>query len=107
MDAASDRIIERLAITANVDELASVLKVSKFGKYFVNADFDYIEQTEYLARTKKMRRWLSVSEDAPVAFTAYMFLSEIELRNLITIIESTFYNANAEETMKLIITTDN
>jgi vacuolar-type H+-ATPase subunit C/Vma6 len=41
--------------------------------------------------------------EAPIAFVAYMALSEIEVSNLITIIESKYYAVSPEETRSMLV----
>jgi V/A-type H+-transporting ATPase subunit C len=95
--------MENLAAAGDVDSFFTALNRSRYAKYFKPDDFRFIEYRVKNIRYQSAKRYLHFADDAPVAFTAYMILCELELGNIVSIIEGVRYNVDPEEIEKFLI----
>lgn len=87
----------------DADAFLQMLTASPYRSYVGSKDFVFIEYAGECIRYHLNRRYLQFAEDAPAAFAAYMTLSELELKNITTIVEGVRYAVPSEEIQKLLI----
>ena len=87
----------------DADAFLQLLADSPYRSYIGSGDYVFIEYAGNCIRYHLNRRYLCFAQDAPVAFTAYMTLSELEIRNITTIVEGVRYAVPSEEIQKLLI----
>jgi V/A-type H+-transporting ATPase subunit C len=97
------RDMELLTAVGDEASFFDALNQSRYAKYFQPSDFAFIEYRVKSIRYQSAKRHLHFTADAPVAFTAYMTLCEIELGNIVAVVEGARYNAAPEEIQKILI----
>jgi len=103
IDRSANRDIVRLSETRNSDDFINQLKTTGVGRYFDRSDAEDIEYRENIIRSVHMAEKMNFRTEAPIVFTAYMTLSEIEVSNLITIIECKYYEVPTEEIRSMLV----
>ncbi|MDR2606235.1 MAG: V-type ATPase subunit [Oscillospiraceae bacterium] len=103
IDRVSHRYIVKLAEAPSAEAFMHELNSTRIGRYFSRSEAEDIEHRENTIRSLRMIEKLYFRSEAPIAFTAYMTLSEIEVSNLITIIESKYYAVSPEETRSMLV----
>ena len=101
-DKAVARHISLLAEARDSNELLSELNKWKFGVSYGD-DFESIEHANGQTRLKANKRHFSFTTYPAVAFTAYMFISQIEIANIVSIIEGKRYGVPESEIEQIII----
>lgn len=97
------RDMERLMDAEDETAFFAALNQSRYAKYFEPKDFEFIESRVKNIRYQSAKRHLHFTGGAPVAFTAYMTLCEIELGNIVSVIEGVRYNIAPAEIQKILI----
>ncbi len=98
-----DKVMREWANAPDADAFLQALYASPYQRYIDAQDFVFIEYTGECIRYHLNRRYLRFGDTAPVAFTSYMVLSELELKNITTIIEGIRYSVPSDEIQKLLI----
>jgi V/A-type H+-transporting ATPase subunit C len=98
-----DTDMERLMAAEDMDAWITALYRSRYGSFFEPGDDGFIEYRLDCVRYRLAKRYLHFAGDAPVAFTAYMTLCEIELGNIISVIEGIRSQIAPEEIQKMLI----
>ena len=73
------------------------------GKKLLKIQYSYIDQIPMKALYYSCRHAIHSSSNSSIVFISYMFLSQIELSNIINIIEGIRYNVSKDEIRKLLI----
>jgi V/A-type H+-transporting ATPase subunit C len=95
--------MERLMAAGGETDFFAAFNQSRYAKYFEREDFEFIESRIKSIRYQSAKRHLHFTSNAPVAFTAYMTLCEIELGNIVSVIEGVRYNVAPAEIQKILI----
>lgn len=103
LSAFSPEEIKTLINAKNADELFSLLKKSKYGKYLDSDLKDRIELCTHNALFKINRKKLRFSVNPEVVMFSFIDLLENETKNLIHIIEGVRYELGPEEIAKFLI----
>lgn len=98
-----EKIIDQMVNSGGVEELQKIILKTKYAKYFENIDISDIElfRSKFLYNMiKKDIRFVTSPEHI---MTCYVYLMDVELNNIITIIECISYKFSPEEIKKLLI----
>lgn len=87
----------------SADEIIEKLQQSRYARYLDDAKFTYIEHYTKLLSYKLCYRFIEMYKDANMVLLAYLFVSEIEIQNVIDIIEGVRYNVGADKIKPLLI----
>lgn len=99
----SQKTIDRLCEAKNADEVFEMLSTTKIGKKISKMSIDKEEQLSIRSRYMVCKKNLYYSTDPAVVLLSYMYVSEAELKNIITIIEGVRYRSSAETINSLLI----
>ncbi|MCI8443162.1 MAG: V-type ATPase subunit [Provencibacterium sp.] len=97
------RLMRAILDAPNGDEVISLLAASRYGRYFDEAHFIYIENSTGAIRHNLARRYLTFSQNPATAFAAFIVLREIEIENLMAIIEGARYQLPPSKLRPLLI----
>lgn len=95
--------IDKMCNANDIDDVFNIMITTPAGKRLHNMS---IEKEEHLAiegRYNMCRKKLYFSQSPAVVLLSYMYVSETELQNIITIIEGVRYNCSAEHILGLLI----
>lgn len=87
----------------DADAALNYIGATRYGAYFVQGSFEYVEAAANHAVFAFNRQLLATSTSSAVATMAYLNLKQLELQNLITIIESVRYGLHPADTEKLLV----
>lgn len=95
--------INRMCNASDIDQVFEIMISTPAGRKLHNMS---IEKEEHLAiegRYNMCRKKLYFSQSPAVVLLSYMYVSETELQNIITIIEGVRYNCSPEHILSLLI----
>lgn len=98
-----EKIIDQMVNASNIEELHKVVLKTEYAKYFAGNDISDIEsfRNKFLYNMiKEDIRFITFPEHIMIC---YVYLMDIELKNIITIIECISYKFLPEEIKKLLI----
>lgn len=96
--------LDALIATKDADEFIKRLIASPYARFLGAKDYVFIENSGDRIICRMNKRFLRFATSAPVAFTAYMLLGEIEFSNIICVIEGIRYGVAPAEIAKLLVT---
>ncbi len=99
----SAKTFDRLIHANDKEKFKAILSDTYYGKRYPFDDVEYIENYTQRIIYNLSKHYLHFTINAPVAFYAYYYLSQIELSNIISIIECVRYDLSVEEIEKLLI----
>ncbi len=95
--------LERMVHAPTADAFIDEIVHSPFNKLIGSDDFTYLEYKTGEIVYRAGKRFLRFATDAPTSFTAYMYLCNIELTNITTIIEGVRYGVSPSEIKRMLI----
>ena len=96
------RYIDEMLNAEDEKEVFEIMKSTNQGKRLSNIEFNYIDEVQYRMIYDKCRMSIHMSIDPSIVMLAYIFLMQIEISNLISIIEGVRYNLPRSEIEKLL-----
>ncbi len=99
----SRKTIDKMCDANNVDEVFDLMTTTRIGKRISKMPLENEEQLSIKSRYMMCKKNLYYSMDPAVVLLSYMYVSEAELKNIITIIEGVRYNVSAERISSLLI----
>ncbi len=96
-------VLDEMCKAKDIDEVYDILAKTRIGKRIKQMSIEKEEQFSITSRFHMCRRMLYYSTDPAVVLLAYMYISEAELKNIITIIEGVRYNCSAEQIESMLI----
>ncbi len=88
---------------SDVDEVFELMGKTSVGKRIKQMSIDKEEQLSFASRYHTCKRMLYYSTDPAVVLLSYVFICEIELKNIFTIIEGVRYKCSKERIESLLI----
>lgn len=98
----SPRILEEMAAAENEEQVTNVMGRTSAGKRFLNVPHTYIDEIPNRAKYKVCRHDIHFSTHSSVVLMSYVFITQAEITDIITIIESIRYKLPPEEISKLL-----
>lgn len=98
-----EKYIEKMCNAENDDQVLSIMKSTNRGKKINKIDFNYIDELPDRVLYDKCRNTIRFSVYPSVLMLSYIFLLQIEIQNLTTIIEGVRYNIHKSELENLLI----
>lgn len=95
--------IDDMCNAKDSDELFDIISTTRVGKRIKNMEIEKEERLSLLSRYNMCKKHLYYSSDPAVVLLSYMYVSEAELKNIITIIEGVRYNSKKEIIESLLI----
>lgn len=95
--------IDKMCNAKDTDEVFDLMTTTRVGKRIHKMSIDKEEQLSIRSRYFMCKKNLYYSTDPAVVLLSYMYVSEAELKNIITIIEGVRYNCDAERINSLLI----
>lgn len=95
--------IEGLVTAKTPEEVISIVKTTWLGKKLQNIEYNYVDELPEIMKYLKSRHNIRFSVNPPVVMLSYIFLTEIELSNIINIIEGVRYGLPPEKVEQLLI----
>jgi V/A-type H+-transporting ATPase subunit C len=95
--------LEQIIKTNTADEALNLIKQTYYGKIFNNFSFEYLEQYSQQYRYDYYKYSFRFSQSQPAKVVAFLNLSQIELKNIISIIEGIRYKIPSSEINKLLV----
>lgn len=87
----------------DIDSVYDIISTTRVGKRIRNVEIDKEEQLSVTNRHNMCRKQLYYSKDPAVVLLSYMYVSEAELNNIVTIIEGVRYQSPKELIESLLI----
>lgn len=98
--------IDKMIECDDINEIFSIMKQTSSGKKINNIEFTYPDEIPTKIKFSMCKHYIRFSVHPSVVMISYMFLSQIELANIITIIEGIRYQLPADEIRKMIVYTN-
>lgn len=95
--------VEEFIAEPTAESFLKKLQNSKYHLYVDDVNNVFIEYYADKFQYKLAKKNIYFSQDAPVVFTSYLFLQQMELENIINIIEGVRYNVNSEDIENMLI----
>ncbi len=99
----SDAFINELIEEPTAERVLQRLEESKYNLYVDDLEYTYIEYHADKIKYNLAKRYMHFSIEAPIIFTVYSILMEIEITNIINIVEAIRYNTPMSEIEKMLI----
>ena len=99
----SKNVINKMCNAKDVDEVFELMASTRIGKRISKMPVDKEEQLSIRSRYFMCKKNLYYSTDPAVVLLSYMYVSEAELKNIITIIEGVRYNSSVDRIKSLLI----
>lgn len=99
----SKKQLDEMVSAESTDEVFDIMKTSWLGKKIAALEYTYLDELPLRIRFEKCRHNIRFSVNPPVTMISYIFLSEIELSNVINIIEGIRYQLPAKEIVKMLV----
>lgn len=99
----SKTLMESLLAAPKAEDVLKLLAESKYKLYIGSDDYVYIEYYTNEIRYHLAHRYMHFSTSAPMIFTAYLFIQEMEIANLVSIIEGVRYGVPYTDISKILI----
>lgn len=97
------KLLDEMCKAKDIDEVFDILAKTRIGKRMKQMSIEKEEQLSIVSRFHMCRRMLYYSTDPAVILLAYMYVSEAELKNVVTIIEGVRYNCPAEQIESMLV----
>lgn len=97
------KTLDDMCKAKDVDEVFDILAKTRIGKRMKQMSIEKEEQLSNVTRFHMCRRMMYYSTDPAVVLLSYMYVSEAELKNIVTIIEGVRYNCTAEQIESMLI----
>ena len=98
-----EKYIEQMCKAENEDQIFEVMKATNRGKILSKIKFNYIDELPDRVLYNKCRKAIRFSVHPDAVMISYLFLLQIEIQNLITIIEGVRYRVPKQEIENLLI----
>ena len=95
--------IEAMIEAKDSDEVLAIMKTTWLGKKIANTEYSYIDKILDKIKFLKCKHNIRFSVNPPVVMLSYIFLTEIELSNIINIIEGVRYQLPPNEILKMLV----
>lgn len=95
--------INQMLHAKNEEEVFNIMKSTNRGKKLTKIKFNYIDELPARVMYDSCRKSIRFSINPSVVMLSYLFLLQIEISNLVTIIEGAHYKAPKNEIEKLLI----
>lgn len=99
----NQKTIDKMCEAKSIDEIFELMTTTRIGKRITNMSLEKEEQISLKSRYMVCRNNLYYSMEPAVVLLSYMYVSEVELKNIITIIEGVRYNSSADRIKQLLI----
>lgn len=99
----SEIFLDKMAHGSTEKEIETVLEHTEIGRKAVKMRHVYLDEIPARMNYQLCRHYIDFSIYPPVVLISYIFLSETEISNIITIIEGKRYQLAPEEIRKLLI----
>ncbi|MBQ2971785.1 MAG: V-type ATPase subunit [Ruminococcus sp.] len=97
------KTIDSMCEAKDVDEVFDIVATTRIGKRIKQMSIEKEEQLSIKSRYNMCKRMLYYSNDPAVVLLSYMYVSEAELKNIITIVEGVRYNCSAQQIESMLI----
>ncbi|MBQ8539776.1 MAG: V-type ATPase subunit [Ruminococcus sp.] len=98
-----DRSLNEMCKAQDIEKVFEIASTTRVGKRMKIMSIEKEEQLSFVSRHNMCRRMLYYSTDPAVVLLSYMYVSEAELKNIITIIEGVRYNLGESQIESLLI----
>lgn len=98
-----DRSLNEMCQAQDIDKVFEIMATTRVGKRMKIMSIEKEEQMSFISRHNMCRKMLYYSNDPAVVLLSYMYISEAELKNIITIIEGVRYNLSESQIESLLI----
>lgn len=99
----SPKLVGKMCDAETVEEVYAILRTTKYGRYFDQAEDDKVKNIGLTVQYKTSKRYLHFSGNPSVVMLAFIFLSETELMNVISLIEGVRYRLEPKQIESLLI----
>ncbi|MFU0833496.1 MAG: ATP synthase, subunit C [Oscillospiraceae bacterium] len=103
----SEHLLNKMIEAQSEDELLSILGTTEIGKRALKFKHDYVGEIPRRMNFRNCRHYLDFSTHPSVVLISYIFTSETEISDIITIVEGIRYKLPAEEIRKLLVIINN
>lgn len=98
-----ERSLNEMCQAQDIDKVFEIMATTRVGKRMKIMSIEKEEQMSFISRHNMCRKMLYYSNDPAVVLLSYMYISEAELKNIITIIEGVRYNLSESQIESLLI----
>ena len=98
-----ERSLNEMCQAQDIDKVFEIMASTRVGKRMKIMSIEKEEQMSFISRHNMCRKMLYYSNDPAVVLLSYMYISEAELKNIITIIEGVRYNLSESQIESLLI----
>ena len=99
----SEEFLDKMAQGSTEEEIQSVLEHTEVGRKALKMRHVYLDEIPARMNFQLCRHFVDFSIYPPVVLIAFIFLSETEIGNIVTVIEGKRYQLEPEEIKKLLI----
>lgn len=99
----SEKTIDKMCDATDIDQVFELITTTRVGKRMRKMSLDKEEQLSIKSRYMICKKNLYYSMDPAVVLLSYMYVSEAELKNIITIIEGVRYSSSPDRIKSLLI----
>jgi len=99
----SEHLLDKMIAAKNEEEILSILGTTEIGKRALKFEHDYVGEIPRRMNFRNCRHYIDFSTHPSVVLISYIFTSEAEINDIITIVEGIRYQLAADEIRKLLV----
>ncbi|MCI1964839.1 MAG: V-type ATPase subunit [Oscillospiraceae bacterium] len=103
----SERLLDKMIAADSEEEITAILETTAIGKRALKFEHDYVGEIPRRMNFRNCHHYIDFSTHPSVVLISYIFTSEAEISDIITIVEGIRYQLPADEIRKLLIIVNN
>lgn len=103
----SEHLLDKMVASDSEEAITSILETTEIGKRALKFEHDYVGEIPHRMNFRNCHHYIDFSTHPSVVLISYIFTSETEIDDIITIVEGIRYHLATEEIRKLLIVVNN
>jgi V/A-type H+-transporting ATPase subunit C len=103
----SERLLDKMIEAENEEAMTSILETTEIGKRALKFEHDYVGEIPRRMNFRNCHHYIDFSTHPSVVLISYIYTSEAEISDIITIVEGIRYRLATDEIKKLLIIVNN
>ncbi|OCM99889.1 hypothetical protein A7X67_10420 [Clostridium sp. W14A] len=102
-----EHFLDKMIEADDEEKIVSILETSEIGKRALRFEHDYVGEIPRRMNFRNCHHYIDFSTHPSVVLISYIFTSEVEISDIITIVEGIRYRLATDEIRKLLIVVNN
>lgn len=103
----SERLLDKMIEATSEEDITAILETTEIGKRALKFEHDYVGEIPRRMNFRNCHHYIDFSTHPSVVLISYIYTSEAEISDIITIVEGIRYRLVTDEIKKLLIVVNN